>query len=95
MNVYLLSFLISAGYVAAKSCQQLNTHHKLYWLIPPFSIIMAVFDIYVIHMISKNGMEDLMWLALSLGLGGGFGSCTAVYLHDKLITSKEKNNDNP
>lgn len=88
MNVYVLSFLISAGYVAAKSIQQQNVTHKLYWLIPPFSILMALFEIYVVHTISKNGVDDLMWLALSLGSGGGFGSCAAVYLHDKLMNKE-------
>lgn len=88
MSIYILSFLISAGYVAAKSVQQQNVSHKLYWLIPPFSVIMALFEIFVVHTISKNGTEDLVALALSLGLGGGFGSCVAVYLHDKLIMNK-------
>lgn len=89
MNIYILTFLISAGYVAAKSVQQQNTTHKLYWLIPPFSIIMSFFEIFVVHTISKNGADDLVTLALALGLGGGFGSCVAVYLHDKLIMNKE------
>lgn len=89
MNLYVLSFLISAAYVAAKSIQQQNVTHKLYWLIPPFSIVMAFFEIFVVHTISKNGIEDMVMLALSLGLGGGFGSCVAVYLHDKLVMNKE------
>lgn len=88
MNLYILSFLVSACYVAAKSVQQQNVTHKLYWLIPPFSIIMSLLEIFVVHTISKNGLEDMFVLALSLGLGGGFGSCAAVYLHDKLLGGK-------
>jgi hypothetical protein len=88
VNAYVLSFLVSTGYVAAKSWQQLNVSHKIYWLIPPVSIIMAFAEIYVVHTISKNGLDDMLYVALSLGLGGGFGSVAATYLHSKILTNE-------
>ena len=90
MNTYILSFLISFGAIGAKSIQQQNCTHKLYWLIPPFSLILAIFEVYIVHIVSKNGLDDMMYLVLALGLGGGLGSVCAVYLHDKLIMNKEK-----
>ena len=89
MSIYVFSFLASFFYVGCKSCQQLNVSNKIYWLIPPFSILMALLEIYVVSTISKNGMEDLLWLALALGLGGGFGSVCATYWHDKLLTPSD------
>ncbi len=90
MSIFVLSFLISAGYVSMKSIQQLNVQNKIYWLIPPVSVIMALLEIFVVHTITKNVADDLFALALSLGLGGGFGSCAAVYLHDKIITKDKQ-----
>ena len=88
MNVYALSFVVSFFYIGVKSIQQLNVSQKLYWLIPPFSILMALLEVYVVSTISKNGMEGLMELALALGLGGGFGSVCATYMHDKFLEKK-------
>jgi hypothetical protein len=88
VNVYALSFVVSFFYIGVKSIQQLNVSQKLYWLIPPFSILMALLEVYVVSTISKNGMEGLMELALALGLGGGFGSVCATYMHDKFLEKK-------
>jgi hypothetical protein len=88
MNDYVMMFLISTAFVAAKSIQQQNVSHKIYWLIPPVSIILALFEVYVVSTIVKNGLDDMLYVALSLGLGGGFGSVSATYLHSKLLTNE-------
>lgn len=88
MNSYIITFLVSTGYVAAKSIQQQNVSHKIYWLIPPVSIILALFEVYVVSTIVKNGLDDMLYVALSLGLGGGFGSVAATYLHSKILTNE-------
>jgi hypothetical protein len=51
---------------------------------------MCLLEIFVVSTIAKSGMENLMYLALSLGCGGGFGSVTATYLHDKALTKDTK-----
>ena len=89
MNLYLLAFLASLLYVGRRSVQQLNVQHKLYYLIPPFSLIMATLDIYVVSTIVKHDMSEMWLLVLALGGGGAIGSCAATYLHDKHLT-KEK-----
>lgn len=88
MTIYALTFIVSFFYIGVKSCQQLNVQQKLYWLIPPFSIIMAALEIFVVSTIAKNGSEDLIYLALALGLGGGFGSVCATIMHDRFLEKK-------
>lgn len=89
MNVYFLSFVVSFFYVGIKSIQQLNVSNKLYWLIPPFSVLMALLEIYVVSTVSHHDAQDLTQLAIALGCGGGFGSVVATYLHDYLMKNKE------
>jgi hypothetical protein len=44
----------------------------------------------VVSTIVKNGLDDMLYVALSLGLGGGFGSVAATYLHSKILTNETK-----
>lgn len=88
MTLYALSFIVSFFYIGVKSIQQLNVSQKLYWLIPPFSVIMALLEVYVVSAIVKSGVEGMFHLALALGLGGGFGSVCATLLHDRFLEKK-------
>jgi len=86
--LYLSIFLASCVYVAARSAQQINVSKKLYSLIPLFSLIMGFLDVFIMSMIVKHATGELWMIATAMGLGGGLGSCAAVYLHDKLTKEK-------
>lgn len=88
MSIYALTFIVSFFYVGVKSLQQLNVTHKLYALIVPFSVIMAALEIFVVSTVAKNGAEQLVELALALGLGGGFGSVCATFMHHRFMEKK-------
>lgn len=88
MNLFLLAGVVSFFYVGLKSWQQLNVSHKIYLLIPPISILMALLEVFVVSTVAKNGTEHLVELALALGLGGGFGSVCATYFHDMFMERK-------
>lgn len=88
--LYLTMFFASLCYVGTRSIQQLNVSHKLYTLIPVFSMIMAFLDVFVISMIVKHNSGELWIVAMCLGAGGAVGSCLATYYHDKLMKQKEK-----
>jgi hypothetical protein len=77
--------VVSFFYVGIKSVQQLNVSNKLYWFIVPFSIIMALLEIFVVGTIVTSGSAKVLELALALGVGGGFGSICATYLHAKVL----------
>jgi FtsH-binding integral membrane protein len=86
--VYLMICVASCFYVFARSMQQINVSKKLYALIPVFSMIMGFLDVYIMSVIIKHATGELWIIATCLGLGGGVGSCLAVYLHDKHIKEK-------
>lgn len=89
MSIYILSFIVSFFYIGVKSCQQLNVSQKLYWLIPPFSVLMCLLEVFVVSTVAKTaGMDALLPLAISLGLGGGFGSVCATIMHDKYLEKR-------
>ncbi len=45
-------------------------------------------DVFIMSVIIKHATGELWIIATCLGLGGGVGSCLAVYLHDKHIKEK-------
>lgn len=85
-ELYLMAFLASFMYCAAKSLQQLNVQNKLYYFIVPVSLIMCCLEVWSVTVISKHGFG---WLILFLGTGAGLGSIAATYLHDKFITKED------
>lgn len=86
--LYASIFLASLVYVAVRSGQQINVHKKLYSMIPVFSMAMGFLDVFIMSMIVKHASGELWMIAGSMGLGGGIGSCLAVYLHDKYFKEK-------
>ncbi len=86
--LYASIFLASLVYVAVRSGQQINVHKKLYSMIPIFSVAMGFLDVFIMSMIVKHASGELWMIAGSMGLGGGIGSCLAVYLHEKFIKEK-------
>jgi len=51
-------------------------------------MLMGFLDVFIMSMIVKHATGELWIIATCLGLGGGVGSCLAVYLHDKHIKEK-------
>ena len=92
--LYLSIFLASLVYVAVRSGQQINVQNKIYMLIPLFSIVMGFLDVFIMSMIVKHATGELWMIASVMGLGGGIGSCLAVYLHHKYLTKKKDDYDN-
>lgn len=79
---YMLAFLASFIFIWTKSFQQLNVVHAKYWWILPTSMFMALTEVYVVATVAKLGWG---WLVFWIGLGGGLGSCSAVWMHNKVL----------
>lgn len=80
--MYFLVFISSFLFTFAKSFQQNNVTHKVYKLIVPTSLFLALMEVYTISVLSKHGVG---WLVLIIGLGSGIGSSLSVFVHDKFI----------
>ena len=80
--MYVLLFLSSFLFMFAKSFQQNNVTHKLYKLILPTSMFLALMEVYIISTISKYGVG---WLIVVVGAGSGLGSMLSVLIHDKYV----------
>ena len=76
--MYALAFAASFFFVALKSWQQLNVVKRQYGWIVPTSMLMALCEVYVVANVAKYGFG---WIVLWIGLGSGFGSLTATYIH--------------
>lgn len=81
-EMYLLAFLASLSAVFLKTFQQNNVQKKLYYWIPPVSLMMTLLEVYTVAVMAKHGIS---WLVLYIGLGAGIGSCIGIWVHDKLI----------
>ena len=81
-ELYLLAFLASLCSVFLKTFQQNNVQKKLYYWIPPVSLMMTLLEVYTVAVMAKHGIS---WLVLYIGLGAGIGSCIGIWVHDKLI----------
>jgi hypothetical protein len=84
--MYALVFVSSFIFVFLKSFQQLNVVKKQYWWIVPCSMAMAATEVFVVATTAKNGW---VWgLVVLIGLGSGFGSLSATYLHSQWFKEK-------
>jgi uncharacterized membrane protein YfcA len=80
--VLLLAFLASLCFIGLKSWQQQNVTHEQYWLIPPTSMAMAFFEVYIIAKVAQQGHS---WgLVVAIGAGAGIGSLVATWLHRRM-----------
>lgn len=78
MLILLAAAAASFLYVFLKAFQQLNVmHHKIPWVIPT-SVGMAAFELVIVLSIVKS---PSVWMILALGLGGGTGCITSMFLH--------------
>jgi hypothetical protein len=77
MISYFIAFAISFSLVGLKAMQQLNVmHHKVLWIMP-VSLGLGLAEVLIIGMAVENGL----WIALPIGLGGGLGCILAMNLH--------------
>jgi hypothetical protein len=79
MISYLIAFAVSFSLVGLKALQQLNVfHHKVLWIMP-VSLGLGLAEVLVIGLAVENGL----WIALPIGVGGGLGCILAMKLHKR------------
>jgi hypothetical protein len=61
--------------------QQKNVTGEHYWLVAPTSFGIAAMEVAVILLAVEKGWWSIPWM----GVGGGLGCATAMYLHKRLV----------
>lgn len=84
---FLTTFAANFAFIFLKAFQQRNVVHDNYGWVVVTSNAMALFEVYVVAMIAKEGFTA--WLVLALGLGGGIGCLAAMLLHKKFVLRKD------
>lgn len=84
---FLTTFAANFAFIFLKAFQQRNVVHDNYGWVVVTSNAMALFEVYVVAMIAKEGFTA--WLVLALGLGGGTGCLAAMLLHKKFVLRKD------
>lgn len=79
-----LAFFASLCFIGLKSWQQQNVTHEHYWWIPPTSMAMAFFEVYIIAKVAQQGHS--LSLVMAIGAGAGIGSLLATWLHKRMRT---------
>lgn len=80
-----LAFGASFIFIALKAAQQRNVMGLHYLWVLPFSMGMALVEVFVIDVVATQGYSLL--LALVIGLGSGLGAILSMYLHQKHISN--------
>ena len=81
MTLFLISGLVTFGYVFLRAFQQLNVVGGHYWRIPITSVAMGVGDVALVVLIVK---ADTLWLGVTNGVGGALGCFLAMYINRRL-----------
>lgn len=91
-----MTSILAAGaayfvFVFLKAFQQRNVMGMHYEWIMPISYAMATTEVFVISIVAIKAVNyttvvELIWLAASVGTGGGFGALAGMYLHKKHVT---------
>lgn len=76
-----LAFCVSFAFVFLKSFQQLNVQHDRYQWVLPCSLLMALMEVAGILLVVRS---ESVWIFLPLGLGGGSGCMTAMFVHGRI-----------
>jgi hypothetical protein len=79
---YLAAFAAAFCFVGLRSFQQTNVIKRKYLWIIPTSFMMAAVEVKLIQQMSHN---DWGWIVLWIGAGGGLGSVTAVWIHERFL----------
>lgn len=72
-------------FVAAKAFQQLNVMHHKVVLVPVFSIIMGLCEVFIWGGAALTAVHgtffDMIVYALTLGISGAAGATVSMYIH--------------
>ncbi len=82
-------FFTNLLYIALKAFQQKNVMHDNYKAMLPTSCAMAMCEVFImgtvaVLAVSSTGFVHTAINAVAMGLGGGIGSITATFYHNKL-----------
>lgn len=77
------------GYIGLRALQTRVIVHSNKAFVLPLSLVIAVFEVFVIGSIAKialgGDLAEMTGLALALGLGAGTGCLTAMRIHDRVL----------
>lgn len=77
-------------FVFFKAFQQRNVAFMHYRWILPISYLMATTEVFIISLVAHEAVKgitwSLLWFALTIGTGGGFGALAAMYLHKRHVS---------
>lgn len=86
MKTYIFIGFAYFLYVFFRAFQQRNVAFNKFAWVMPFSFGMATIDIFVIASIAYLGFK---WgLVIAMGIGGGLGAMTAMYVHERWFRGK-------
>lgn len=71
------------AYVFVRAFQQRNVAFAHYWWVVPTSLLMAVFDVFIITFVARQGWS--VAIVLANGGGGALGCLSAIYLHKRWV----------
>jgi hypothetical protein len=71
------------AYVFVRAFQQRNVAFAHYWWVVPTSLVMAVFDVFIITFVAHQGWS--VAIVLANGGGGALGCLSAIYLHKRWV----------
>jgi hypothetical protein len=83
---YLMALVLTFVTVFLKGLQHKNVIHNLYVNTFFTSYLMAFMDVLIIGLIAKSGWD----IAFASGTGGALGMVAAMYLHNRYMKPKEK-----
>ena len=81
--MYLAAFFVQMIYVGLKATQQRQVMAAEYWKMPPFSMVMAFCEVFIVANVAKtaHGLFPLAGLAFAIGAGSALGSIFGTWLH--------------
>ena len=93
----MFELLLAAGVaqfinIALKAFQQLNVMNYKYRWIPPTSMCMAVFEVFIIAMIART-QDSWYLIIIPVGIGGCLGCMFSMWVHKRLMSKNDSVQD--